>query len=139
MRQSPVPPMVPEMPEPDVAETPSDLERDRVLAIAFLGDPNSVHTRRWTGYFASRGYRITLIVGRDVVVNPGLPAGIAIERFEPYSRRRGRLVGALVAVRSFRRVLKTLNPDVLHAHYLTGNGWLCLLYTSPSPRDRTRS
>jgi len=116
--------MVPEMPEPDVAETPSDRERDGSLAIAFLGDPNSVHTRRWTGYFASRGHRITLIVGRDVVVNPGLPAGIAIERFVPYSRQRTRVVGALVAARSLRRVLKTVNPDVLHAHYLTVNGWL---------------
>ena len=97
---------------------------DGVLAIAFLGDPNSVHTRRWTGYFAGRGHKITLIVGRDLVVDPGLPAGIAIERFVPYSRERGRLAGALTAARSFRRVLKSLNPDVLHAHYLTGNGWL---------------
>ncbi|HEX7612984.1 MAG TPA: glycosyltransferase, partial [Candidatus Limnocylindrales bacterium] len=97
---------------------------DGVLAIAFLGDPNSVHTRRWTGYFAGRGHKITLIVGRDLAVDPGLPAGIAIERYVPYSRRRTRLVGALVAARSFRRVLKSLNPDVLHAHYLTGNGWL---------------
>ena len=94
------------------------------LAIAFLGDPNSVHTRRWTGYFAGRGHKISLIVGRDLVVDPGLPAGIVIERFVPYCRERGRLAGALTAARSFRRVLKTINPDVLHAHYLTGNGWL---------------
>jgi glycosyltransferase involved in cell wall biosynthesis len=97
---------------------------DVVLALAFLGDPNSVHTRRWTGYFAERGHNVTLIVGRDLVVDPGLPDGIAIERFVPYSRGRTRVVGGLTAARSFRRVLKRLDPDVLHAHYLTGNGWL---------------
>jgi glycosyltransferase involved in cell wall biosynthesis len=95
-----------------------------VLAIAFLADPSSVHTRRWTGYFAERGHNVTLIVGRDLVVDPGLADGIAIERFEPYSRGRTRVIGGLVAARSFRRVLKRLDPDVLHAHYLTGNGWL---------------
>jgi glycosyltransferase involved in cell wall biosynthesis len=104
--------------------TPTARDNARVLAIAFLADPNSIHTRRWTGYFASRGHKITLIVGRDLVINPGMPAGIAIERYVPYSRERTRLVGAFVAARSFRRVLKALNPDVLHAHYLTGNGWL---------------
>jgi glycosyltransferase involved in cell wall biosynthesis len=113
-----------------VAETPAGAaaapaaESAGVLRIAFLADPNSVHTRRWTGYFAGRGHKVTLIVGRDLVISPGLPAGIAIERYVPYSRERGRLVGALTAARSFRRVLNRLNPDVLHAHYLTGNGWL---------------
>jgi glycosyltransferase involved in cell wall biosynthesis len=116
--------MVPEMPEPGATGAPPDRGSDGVLSLAFLGDPNSVHTRRWTGYFAGRGHKITLIVGRDLLVDPGLPAGIAVERYVAYSRQRGRLAGALVAARSFRRVLKTLNPDVLHAHYLTGNGWL---------------
>jgi glycosyltransferase involved in cell wall biosynthesis len=97
------------------------------LAIAFLGDPNSIHMRRWTGYLASRGHRVTLIVGQNLAVNPGLPAGIEIERFVPYTKRPIHLFGALVAGRSFRRVLERLNPDVLHAHYLTGNGWLSWL------------
>lgn len=94
------------------------------LSIAFLADPNSVHTQRWTGYLASRGHHVTIIVGRDLVVAAGLPANIAIERYVPYSRRHTRLVGAFVAARSFRRALKGVGPDVLHAHYLTGNGWL---------------
>ena len=28
-----------------------------------------------------------------------------------------------------------MQPDVLHVN----DAWICLLYTSPSPRDRTRS
>jgi glycosyltransferase involved in cell wall biosynthesis len=112
------------MAKPGVTEMAADSGQGGALAIAFLADPNSVHTRRWTGYFASRGHNVTLIVGRDLVVDPGLAESIAIERYVSYSREPTRLVGALVAARSFRRVLKALNPDVLHAHYLTGNGWL---------------
>ena len=104
--------------------TADTLPSQETLAIAFLGDPNSIHTRRWTGYLADRGHRITLIVGQNLTVNPGLPAGIQIERFVPYTRRPVHLFGAFVAGRSFRKVLERLNPDVLHAHYLTGNGWL---------------
>jgi glycosyltransferase involved in cell wall biosynthesis len=104
---------------PSEAATPA-----KTLAIAFLGDPNSIHTRRWTGYLAGRGHRITLIVGQNKEIGPGLPEGIEIERFVPYTRRPIHLMGAIVAGRSFRRVLDRLKPDVLHAHYLTGNGWL---------------
>jgi glycosyltransferase involved in cell wall biosynthesis len=111
------------MAERGAAESPAG-DDDGVLSIAFLADPNSVHTRRWTGYFAGQGHRVTLIVGRDLAINPGLPAGVAIERFVPYSTGRTRIVGGLVAARSFRRALKGVNPDILHAHFLTGNGWL---------------
>jgi glycosyltransferase involved in cell wall biosynthesis len=97
------------------------------LKIAFLGDPNSIHMRRWTAYLAGKGHHVTLIVGQNLVVKPGLAPEIDIERFVPYTRRPIHLFGAIVAGRSFRRVLERLNPDVLHAHYLTGNGWLSWL------------
>ena len=93
------------------------------LSLAFLCDPNSIHTRRWTGYLAGRGHRVTLVVGQTQTVNPGLPAGIEVERFVPYNHRRMHLLGALDARRSLRGILKRLNPDVLHAHYLTVHGW----------------
>jgi len=95
----------------------------QTLAIAFIGDPNSIHTRRWAGYMASRGHRIWLIVGPDQAVDPGLPSGLEIVRYVPLVRRRIHFLGALIAKLSFRRVLKRLKPDVLHAHSLTGNGW----------------
>lgn len=94
------------------------------LNLAFLGDPNSIHLRRWMGYFADRGHRVTLLVAEDKLVEPGLPPRIAVERFTRLSGR-GRFppAGLLRARRSVRRVVARVKPDVINAHFLTINGW----------------
>jgi glycosyltransferase involved in cell wall biosynthesis len=97
------------------------------LRLAFLGDGNSVHLREWLGYFASRGHEVTLLVPEAREVDEGLPAGISIERFVPFNHRKMRLVGALDARRSLRRILARIRPDVLEAQYLTVNGWHALM------------
>jgi glycosyltransferase involved in cell wall biosynthesis len=95
---------------------------DEPLDLAFLGDPNSVHVHRWLAFMAAKGHRVTLLVPADKVVEPGLPAAIAIERLAPFSVRAWPL-GAIETRRSLARQLRQLHPDVLHAHYVTGNAW----------------
>jgi glycosyltransferase involved in cell wall biosynthesis len=106
----------------DLQEGRPDTDLGR-LSIAFLGDPNSVHTRRWMSYFAGLGHRVTMLVPADLEVQPGMPVGIGIARFTDFRHRRSRLLGALDARRSLRRVLKELEADVLHAHHVTVNAW----------------
>jgi glycosyltransferase involved in cell wall biosynthesis len=93
------------------------------LRLAYLGDANSIHLREWLGFFAGRGHEVTLLLPKDLDVKPGLPTGIAVERFEPFNHRRSRLLGVLDARRSLRGVLRRVRPDVLDAQYLTVNGW----------------
>jgi L-malate glycosyltransferase len=94
------------------------------LSIAFLGDPSSIHMRRWVNYFAGRGHRVTLLMPGDVPVGPGLAPSVEVARFARFSAR-GRFppLSFLRARRSLRRVLSKLRPDILNAHYLTANGW----------------
>jgi glycosyltransferase involved in cell wall biosynthesis len=92
------------------------------LTIAYLGDANSIHVRRWASHFSALGHRITLLVPSDQVVSPGLPDAIAIERFVPHTAHRLRQLGMLDTRRSLRRALARVDPDVLHAHHLTVNG-----------------
>ena len=99
----------------------------RPLRLAFLGDPNSVHTRRWISYFAARGHLVHLLVTTDVEVMPGLPAKVQVCTLRPYSRRRLRPLGYLDARRAMQEALAKVAPDVLHAQYLTGYGWLALV------------
>jgi L-malate glycosyltransferase len=98
---------------------PADL-----LRIAFLGDPGSIHLRRWVNYFAGRGHDVTLLLPRDRSLEPGLLPSVKIERFTRFAAR-GRFVPAsfLRARRSLRQTLARVRPDVLNAHYLTSNGW----------------
>jgi glycosyltransferase involved in cell wall biosynthesis len=106
------------------SHTTRDGGREGSLSLAFVGEPNSIHTRRWTGYLANRGHRVSLIVGRDEVVAPGLHPDIVIERYVSYTQRPTHLISAFVAAWSFRRAVKKLRPDVLQVHYLTNNGRL---------------
>jgi glycosyltransferase involved in cell wall biosynthesis len=93
------------------------------LSIAFLGDPASVHLRRWASHFAERGHAISLLLPSGVAVAPELPASIAIHRFDTGPGGWARPFGAAVIARSLRRTLGRLEPDVLHVHYLTTHGW----------------
>jgi len=93
------------------------------LRLAFLGDPNSVHTRRWLGYFAERGHDVHLLDGYETTIRPGLHDRIRVHRYSAHGRWRIRFISSLQGRRSLRKTLKRLRPDVLHAHYLSRYGW----------------
>lgn len=93
------------------------------LRLAFVADPNSVHTRRWLAFFARRGHSIHLLEGYGVGIREGLPDGVSVHRYSALGGRRIRIVSLLQGRASLRRLLSRLEPDVLHAHYITRYGW----------------
>jgi glycosyltransferase involved in cell wall biosynthesis len=97
-------------------------ERDR-LRLAFLADPNSIHTRRWLAFFAERGHEVHLLDGFATAIAPGLDERVVVRRYSAHGRVRIRFFSSLQGRRALRRVLAQLRPDVLHAHYLTRYGW----------------
>jgi glycosyltransferase involved in cell wall biosynthesis len=99
------------------------VQNQEPLRLAFLGDPNSVHTRRWLGYFAERGHDVHLLDGYETTIRPGLDDRIRVHRYSAHGRWRIRFLSSLQGRRSLRRTLKRLRPDVLHAHYLSRYGW----------------
>jgi len=97
---------------------------DDRLRLAFLGDPNSVHLRLWVSFLAGRGHRVTMLVAKDRVVEPGLPASVAVEQFTSFAAgRRVTPVSLVKGRRSLRRALARVQPDILNAHFLTVHGW----------------
>jgi glycosyltransferase involved in cell wall biosynthesis len=93
------------------------------LRLAFLADPNSVHTQRWIGFFASRGHRIELLVGTEDAVSAALPDGVRLHRYPRFGPRRLPVLSSLQGRRALRALLAELRPDVLHAHYISRYGW----------------
>ena len=93
------------------------------LRLAYLADPNSVHTRRWLGFFADRGHEVTLLVGTEDVILPGLHSAIRQHPYRRFGRRRLPLISSLQGRRRLRAALATVRPEILHAHYLTRHGW----------------
>ena len=93
------------------------------LNLAFLGDPNSIHFRRWANFMAARGNHVTVLVAVGIEVEPGLHEAISVERFTPFYGRLFPPIGVLAARRSLRQVLARIRPDVLNAHFLTVHGY----------------
>ena len=94
------------------------------LTLAFLGDPNLIHMRRWIGFFEGRGHRITMLVPDGFKVDPGLPASVEFATFRAFNPRSPLApLGFLRTCVSLRRVLGRVKPDVLNAHFLTIHGW----------------
>jgi glycosyltransferase involved in cell wall biosynthesis len=87
------------------------------MRLAFVAPPNSIHTRRWVGWFARAGHAVSLVDPVGVEVRPGLPEGV------PVLRPDGAATSPLSRRSAFRRVLLDLRPDVVHAHYLTRYAW----------------
>ena len=95
----------------------------RPIRIAYLADPNSVHTRRWIDFFAERGHEIHLLVGTDDHVAPGLHDRVQLHRYRRFGARRVPFLSSLQGRRALRSLLGEIRPDVLHAHYLSRFGW----------------
>ena len=104
--------------------TSATVTADERLGLAFLGDPNSIHLRRWVSFFAGRGHRVTLLVPDSLELEPGLPDSIEVERFRGFNPRSPFApVGFLRSRASMRRAVARVRPDVLNAHFLTIHGW----------------
>jgi glycosyltransferase involved in cell wall biosynthesis len=95
---------------------------DLPLRLAFLGDPNSRHTRRWIGSFLDRGHEVHLMVPAHDTVNVELDPRILVHRFTAWPKIPIRGVGSVATALSLRRSLAEVRPDVLHAHSLNRYG-----------------
>ncbi|HEX2222481.1 MAG TPA: glycosyltransferase [Candidatus Limnocylindria bacterium] len=96
---------------------------DGRMRLAFIADPNSIHTRRWVGFFARRGHSVHLLEGYGVEVRDGLPEEVAVHRYRAFGPWRIPIVSSLQGRAPLRRLLGDLRPDVLHGHYITRYGW----------------
>ena len=90
----------------------------RPLRLAFLGDPNSGHTRHWIAYFLDRGHAIHLLLPAHDLLQGGLDPRVEVDRFTAWPPTPLRGAGSVITAISLRRLLRTVRPDVLHAHGL---------------------
>jgi glycosyltransferase involved in cell wall biosynthesis len=112
-------------PAPAAAAVPSPAVAPaaRPLTLAFTANPNSIHTRRWIGFFAERGHRVHLVIPQTVQVEDGLDPRIEVHVYAAWPRTHVRGLGSLMTSLALRRIMRRIRPDVLHAHYLSGYGW----------------
>ncbi len=85
--------------------------------LVILSARSSIHTVRWVNALAERGHKVHLVtmhMGGDPL-HPEVSV---------HELRVGAPWGYFFNVWKLRRILKKIQPDILHAHYITGYGTL---------------
>jgi glycosyltransferase involved in cell wall biosynthesis len=97
------------------------------LRLAFIADPNSVHTRRWVNWFAAHGHVVHVLDGYGVDIQPGLHQRIQVDRYDALGGTSVPILSLFRGRRSLRRALSRIRPDVLHGHFVRRYGWQAAL------------
>jgi L-malate glycosyltransferase len=109
--------------------------------LCLIGNPDSIHVRRWAEHFAARGFDVHIVSFYSP--QQEAPAGVTVDflrrRAEPATTSGartalGRFPGLLrlaTAARlmrvGFRGAVARLQPDLVHAHYVSDYGFLAAL------------
>jgi glycosyltransferase involved in cell wall biosynthesis len=85
-----------------------------------------MHTIRWIQYFAQKGHQIHLISSKELM--PGSLDNVTFYRISPVIQTRVKFIAYFIntftnIVKS-RKLIRTIKPDIVHAHYLTDYGLL---------------
>ena len=95
------------------------------MKLCYLALGASIHTQRWVNYFVDRGCEVHLI--SDAPYNyKSLNAHV----LKTYTMGKGvgfnksRFINLLIWAAQIRGIIKKINPDILHSHYVSSYGSL---------------
>lgn len=94
------------------------------MKICYLSDANSSHTKKWCNYFLNKGYEVSVIS-----LNYGSIDGVKVYSFDlnvNKLKNKGAInkIHYLYFVNKIKKIVKEINPDILHAHYASSYGLL---------------
>ena len=101
------------------------------MKICYLADAESIHTQRWVKYFADKGHDVHLI--SSISFGDGNIENVKLHLLKK-SQSKIRIIRVLSFLLRFlsytvkvRKLIKKINPDIVHAHYITDYGILGVL------------
>lgn len=89
------------------------------MKICFLAGANSIHSQKWIEYFSERGHEVHWIS-----LFPSIFQNIKNVKFYFLKRFPLRPLDILFNAIAVKRLIKKINPDILHVHYAGVNGTL---------------
>jgi len=82
------------------------------IRLAFLANGESIHTKRWLTYFVDKGHDVSLITFTAKPIK-----GVKIHELRYFAK-----LAHPLRILEVRKAIKEINPDVLHAHYISHYG-----------------
>lgn len=81
--------------------------------------PTGIHTNRWMKYFADAGHEVHLITSEKATASDIENINLhVLKRFGPKIRIINYLINSLPLLLQFKRLVKDIDPDIIHAHYI---------------------
>lgn len=88
------------------------------MRICYLADASSVHTRKWTGYFVEKRHDVHVISFEDAKIE-----GVTVHVLKlPVLIRNATFPLKVASIYRIKMLIKKMEPDILHAHYVTNYG-----------------
>ena len=94
------------------------------MKLCFIANADSIHTIRWVNYFAQQGHQVSLITDKPASVWARTTLSSTITLYDLTEYVNIRKIRYLLWLPTIKRLLKQIRPDVLHAHNISGAGWL---------------
>ncbi|MBC8060572.1 MAG: glycosyltransferase [Clostridiaceae bacterium] len=85
--------------------------------ICFLADADSIHTKKWVDYFSRYNYEIHLISMRNTSYE--YKENVKLYILKPKTKNK---ISYLLLIPQIKKLVKNINPDILHSHYATSYG-----------------
>ena len=102
--------------------------REDKMKICYLADAKAMHIKRWAEYFSDRGYKVHLITLNPKTVGHFNNIKLhTIRKIGVLSTPISRFLNLLPVLNRIKRLIKYVNPDILHAHSAGGYAWLGML------------
>lgn len=96
-----------------------------LMKICFLAPSDSAHTKKWCRYFVSRGHEVHVISFCDEEIE-----GVYLHYVSTGADINGgdaQKLKYILKARTVRRIVKSIRPDVINAHYATSYGVVAAL------------
>lgn len=99
------------------------------MKICFLGNGNTTHVHNWIQYFAEKGHQIHLITLDGYNFEPH--ENISVYPVTSLLTRNRNFFSCLLLSLKIKKIIRMINPEIIHAHYLTDYGLLGYLTGFP--------
>lgn len=93
---------------------------DKPLKICLIGSAQSIHVQRWGAFLAARGHEVHILSNFSGEV-------LGAKVWPLYSKERYGNLAYLFSIRPLYRLLRMLQPDIIHFHYLGGSSIYALV------------
>lgn len=88
------------------------------MRICYLADGQSIHTKKWVRYFAENGFEVHLVT---------FGSADRVEGVEVHNLAYRSKLSYLSRILDVRKVVKEIDPDIMHAHFVSHYGMYAAL------------